>query len=118
MNAEASTMHRAPLSRCAYCHGEFEPKRPWSAFCSTKCRADYDLDIGTEARVRRVSKIKRGGVAVTLHLTGPSAERALNLDIAERVLIVKPPCAHDWFADGDYDRCRKCDAKRKAGASE
>ena len=93
MNAEASQMHSAPLTLCACCGAGFHPKRPWAAFCSTKCRNEFDRERGTEARVRRVSKLKRGQVSVTLHLTGPAADRALNLDIAERVLIVKPPKA-------------------------
>jgi hypothetical protein len=47
--------------------------------------------LGIQGRIRRVSKIKRGGVAVTIHLEGPAAERALNLDIAEPVRVVKAP---------------------------
>jgi len=47
--------------------------------------------VGIQGRIRRVSKIKRGGVAVTIHLEGPAAERALHLDIANPVRVVKTP---------------------------
>jgi hypothetical protein len=38
-----------------------------------------------------VSKIRRGGVAVTVHLTGPAAERALRLEIGSTVRFSEQP---------------------------
>lgn len=91
MAAEAPAMHCAPQAICSYCMTAFTPKRRWAAFCSDRCRSSYDEDIGIEGRVRRVSKIKRGGVAVTIHLTGPAAERALHLGIYDYVRVVRKP---------------------------
>lgn len=91
MAAELQVTHREGQSTCAYCQTAFTPKRRWAAFCSDKCRAGYDADIGIEGRIRRVSKIKRGGVAVTIHLTGPAAERALNLELGDPYRVVKAP---------------------------
>lgn len=75
---------------CPYCRSMFTPKRRWGAFCSTKCRNDFEADFGATGTVASVRKLQRG-VSVVIHLRGPAAERALNLVPRETVRVVKRP---------------------------
>jgi hypothetical protein len=88
------TMHLEPtqaeMHPCPYCRDLFKPERRWQEFCSTKCRNAYDVDCGCQGTVASVRKISRGA-SVVIHLTGPSAERALKLGLREVVRLVKKP---------------------------
>lgn len=94
MNADPSSMHcegaQHELRPCAYCRTLFPPRRQWEAFCSAKCRNDYNTDIGTEGVVASVRKIARGA-SLVIHLSGPAAERALRLGLRDVVKVVKSP---------------------------
>lgn len=83
-----SDARQAEVRSCAYCRGLFAPKRAWQPFCSVACRNGYDKDIGTTGTVASVRRTARGA-SVVIHLTGPAAERALNLLLKEEVRIVK-----------------------------
>jgi hypothetical protein len=75
---------------CAYCASLFAPKKAWAAFCSPDCRTSYDIDIGATGRVSSVRKL-RNGVSIIVRLSGPAAERALNLTPGDRVRAVRQP---------------------------
>ena len=76
-------------SRCRpYCGALFVPRRRWSAFCSTKCRNDYDIDFGAQGLVKSVRRLK-GAVSVVLHFQGPAAERAIHFRPQEVLRIIK-----------------------------
>ncbi|HJS88704.1 MAG TPA: hypothetical protein VJ738_01925 [Steroidobacteraceae bacterium] len=78
-----------PGSRlCQYCGGTFRPSRPWQAFCSAAHRTAFDKEFGSAGTVASVRRLRRG-VSVVLHLDGPAAERALNLEIGAEVRIVR-----------------------------
>jgi hypothetical protein len=68
----------------------FGPKRRWEVFCSKKCRNDFQADFGATGKVASVRKLRRG-VSIVIHLEGPAAERALNLEPREIVRLVKRP---------------------------
>jgi hypothetical protein len=78
------------MSECPYCRQLFLPKRRWAAFCSKKCRNGYDQDMGAQGRVASVRRLKVG-VSVVVHLTGPAAERALNLELRQLVRVTGKP---------------------------
>lgn len=90
----APTMHcgdaQQEMRPCPYCRALFTPKRRWGAFCSSKCRTDYDVDIGAQGSVAGVRRINKGA-SIVIHLTGPAAERALKLGIRDLVRVVKVP---------------------------
>lgn len=81
---------QAPLRTCPLCKVAFEPKKPWQAFCCAEHRTAYDQEFGTLGKVATVRKIKTG-VSVSIHLSGPAAERALNLALGELVRLVRQP---------------------------
>lgn len=83
-------MHSLPRTACAYCRTPFQPRRGWSAFCSPECRKGFDTEIGATGRVAAVRRIK-AGASVTIHLEGPAAERALNLQLGELIRAVRQP---------------------------
>lgn len=74
---------------CPYCHELFAPKRKAQAFCGSKCRSAYHIDVGTLGQIRSVHKLLRGRVSVVIHLEGPAAEAALNLPVREQIRIVR-----------------------------
>lgn len=74
---------------CGYCGVMFMPKRERQDFCSTKCRSNYQQDVGTQGVVAGVTRIKRG-VSVVMHFpTGPAAERAIELLRGEEVRVTR-----------------------------
>lgn len=79
-----------PLRTCPLCHASFRPAKPWQTFCCAEHRTAYDQEFGTLGKVATVRKIKTG-VSVSIHLSGPAAERALNLVLGEAVKVVKAP---------------------------
>lgn len=93
MNAALQCIEKPPQTQerlCPYCGASFKPRRSWQSYCSEKCRTAYDVEHGTTAKIARVSRLK-SGVSVTLHFSGPAAERALNLVLGEHVRLVKRP---------------------------
>jgi hypothetical protein len=84
-------MHSEPRQTearsCAYCRALFQPRRPWQPFCSVQCRNGYNADIGTQGVVASVRRINRGA-SIVVHLEGPAAQRALNLQLKDVVRIV------------------------------
>lgn len=76
------------IKSCPLCSVAFAPKKPWQTFCCAEHRTAYDQEFGTMGKVATVRKIKTG-VSVSIHLSGPAAERALNLGIGEAVRIVR-----------------------------
>jgi hypothetical protein len=88
------TMHPSALSqaivRCAYCGGTFTPRKRWGAFCSAKCRNGFDVDIGAQGSVASVRKLKHG-VSITIHFRGPSAQRAMNLELGQIARLTRTP---------------------------
>ncbi|MGA8094774.1 MAG: hypothetical protein WBV35_07235 [Steroidobacteraceae bacterium] len=66
------------------------PARRWQAFCSVAHRNAYDAEIGAVRTVASVRRLRRGA-SVVVHLEGPAAERALNLEIGATVRLVKTP---------------------------
>ena len=80
-----------PESRsCPYCGATFAPKRPWQRFCSAAHRTAFDKEYGAVGKVAAVRRLRRG-VSVTIHLEGPAAERALNLQIGGAARIAREP---------------------------
>lgn len=100
MTETVSTMHcdvapepyqvQVEAKVCAYCQVLFTPTKRWQAFCSTKCRNDFNVDFGTHGHVASVRRINRGA-SIVIHLEGPAAERALKLVLKDSVLVVKRP---------------------------
>lgn len=93
MNAAAQCIETAtaPETRCCpYCQASFIPARRWQAFCSSEHRTAFDQEFGMLGKVARVSRLK-SGVSVTLHFTGPAAERALNLELGAPARITRRP---------------------------
>lgn len=79
-----------PRKVCAFCGGEFAARKDWQKFCCAEHRTAYDQEFGTLGKVATVRKIKTG-VSVSIHLTGPAAERALNLELGSPARITRPP---------------------------
>lgn len=75
---------------CSYCRALFSPTKRWQAFCSGRCRNDFNVDFGTHGQVASVRRINRGA-SIVIHLEGPAAERALKLALKDPVLLVKRP---------------------------
>lgn len=75
---------------CPCCHSLFQPKRPTQVFCSARCRASYHTDVGSTGTVKSVRRITRG-CSVVVHLSGPAAEAALQLHLAQVVRLVVTP---------------------------
>ena len=74
------------LRACPYCGVTFTPKRPWQRFCSAAHRTAFDKEYGAVGKVATVRRLRRG-VSITVHLEGPAAERALNLQIGTRICL-------------------------------
>lgn len=72
------------------CQVLFKPETPWQTFCCPGHRNAYDREYGALGTVASVRKLRRG-VSVVIHLDGPAAERALNLNPRELVRLVKKP---------------------------
>ena len=81
---------QAEMRTCAYCRALFPPVRRWGAFCSSKCRNDFEADFGATGAVASVRKLRKG-VSVVIHLNGPAAERALKFGIREPVRLTRKP---------------------------
>lgn len=78
------------MTPCAYCRTLFSPKRPWAAFCSTRCRCAYNVEVGATGKVASVRRLRKGA-SVVVHLEGPAAEQALHLSLRELVRLVRKP---------------------------
>lgn len=76
------------IRTCPLCHGTFHPAKPWQTFCCAEHRTAYDQEFGTLGKVATVRKIKTG-VSMSIHLSGPAAERALNLALGDAVRLVR-----------------------------
>lgn len=72
------------------CGKPFTPKRASQVFCLDKCRQDYHRDFGTTGKVASVRRTKNGA-SLVIHLSGPAAEAALQLRLAELVRVVPAP---------------------------
>jgi hypothetical protein len=69
---------------CGHCGRLFKPRRSWQLYCSEECRSEFHQLHGIDGKVRRVSKIKRGGVSLTIHLYGTAAEKVQNLELGSQ----------------------------------
>lgn len=93
MNAAAQCIETAPepeARTCPYCQASFIPARRWQAFCSSEHRTAFDQEFGALGKIAGVRKLK-SGVSVTLHFTGPAAERALNLELGAPARVTRKP---------------------------
>jgi len=85
-----SSADQVEAATCAYCCTLFLPVRRWGAFCSAKCRNDFEADFGATGAVASVRKLRKG-VSVVIHLNGPAAERALKFGIRDPVRLTRKP---------------------------
>lgn len=85
-----SPVDQVEAATCAYCRAMFLPVRRWGAFCSGKCRNNFEADFGAMGSVASVRRLRKG-VSVVIHLSGPAAERALKFGIREPVRLTRKP---------------------------